>query len=496
MTPEKILAAAQRRIDDLAPAQYIGGGFVASTSAETIEVTSPGTGTRLGAAANGTAADVDAAVSAARTALPAWARRTPRARAEALFRFADVIDEHAELLAALEALNVGKSYAYATYEIPLISDCFRFMAGAARTAQAPASGQYVEGRLSYIRREPVGVIGAITPWNFPLLMAAWKIAPALAAGNTVVLKPSVLTPLSTLVLADLATGILSDGVLNIVTGAGATVGHAMSHHDGIAMMALTGSVGSGRQVAEGAATTVKRVHLELGGKAPVVVFPDADLDLLVQTLIAVGYGNAGQDCGAATRVICHEDVRDRLLEALAAAARELRSGNAALGEEFELGPLISAAHRDRVAAMVDRARQDGANVVLGGEIPEGPGFFYPATILADVASGSEMAREEVFGPVISVETFAVDAEALAKANDVEYGLAASVWTNDQARALRFTEDLAFGSVWVNTHLTFANEMPWAGFGRSGYGRDNSTYALEDYTRTKHVMLPIGAPLDA
>ncbi|MGW4350632.1 aldehyde dehydrogenase family protein [Nocardia sp. NPDC004582] len=496
MSPEKILAAAQRRIDDLAPAHYIGGGFAASTGTGTIEVTSPGTGTRLGIAANGTAADVDAAVAAARAALIPWARMTPGARAELLFRFADAIDEHTGLLAALEALNVGKAYAYAAYEIPLISDCFRFMAGAARTAQTPAPGQYVEGRLSYIRREPVGVVGAITPWNFPLLMAAWKIAPALAAGNTVVLKPSELTPLSTLILADLATGILPDGVLNIVVGDGATVGEAMSRHHDIDMMALTGSARSGRLVAQGAATTVKRVHLELGGKAPVVVFPDADLDQLVQTLVMVGYGNSGQDCGAATRVICHEDLRDRLLAALAGAARELRSGNAASGDEFELGPLISATQRDRVAGMVDRARMDGATVVLGGEVPEGPGFFYPATILADIASGSEMAREEVFGPVISVETFATDAEALAKANAVEYGLAASVWTNDPARALRFTEDLDFGSVWVNTHLSFTNEMPWAGFGKSGYGRDNSTYALDDYTRTKHVMLPLGPPLDA
>ncbi|MBC2641995.1 MULTISPECIES: aminobutyraldehyde dehydrogenase [unclassified Rhodococcus (in: high G+C Gram-positive bacteria)] len=496
MTPEKILADAQRRIDDLAPAHYIGGSFVASTGTETIEVTSPGDGARLGATSNGTAADVDAAVAAARAALPAWARLTPSSRAEALFRLADAIDEHADLLAALESLNVGKSYAYAAYEIPLISDCFRFMAGAARTTQAPAPGQYAEGRLSYVRREPVGVVGAITPWNFPLLMAAWKIAPVLAAGNTIVLKPAALTPFSTLILADLATGILPDGVLNIVVGEGATVGDAMSRHDDIDMMALTGSLRSGRLVAEGAATTVKRVHLELGGKAPVVVFPDADLDNLVQTLIEAGYGNAGQDCGAATRVICHEDVRDKLLEALVEAAGELRSGNALSGGDFELGPLISAAQRDRVADMVDRARKDGARVVLGGEVPDGPGFFYPPTILADVTSGSEMSREEVFGPVISVETFAADAEALAKANDVDYGLAASVWTHDSARALRFTEDLNFGSVWVNTHLNFTNEMPWAGFGKSGYGRDNSTYALDDYTRTKHVMLPIGAPLDA
>lgn len=496
MTPQDILADAQRRIQDMKPAHYIGGGFVTSTGAELLEVTSPATGEQLGTAPKGTAADVDAAVATARAALPGWARLTPGARAELLFRFADAIDANADLLAALEALNVGKSYAYATYEIPFISDCFRFMAGAARTAQAPAPGQYAQGQLSYIRREPVGVVGAITPWNFPLLMAAWKIAPVLAAGNTLVLKPSELTPLSTLILADLATDILPDGVFNVVVGEGATVGDAMSRHDDIDMMALTGSVRSGRLVAEGAATTIKRVHLELGGKAPVVVLADADLDVLVPTLVAVGYGNAGQDCGAATRVICHEDLRDRLLDALAAAAGELRSGNAAAGDEFELGPLISAAQRGRVAEMVDRARKDGARVVLGGEVPAGPGFFYPATILADVASGSEMSREEVFGPVISVETFATDAEALAKANDVDYGLAASVWTNDHARALRFTEALNFGSVWVNTHLNFTNEMPWGGFGKSGYGRDNSTYALDDYTRTKHVMLPIGAPLDA
>ncbi|MFD5178190.1 aldehyde dehydrogenase family protein [Nocardia sp. NPDC058379] len=492
MSPEKILADAQQRIDDLAPVHYIGGAFVASTATSTVEVIGPGTGTRLGVAARGTVADVDAAVAAARAALPGWARLTPGARAEALFRFADAIDEQAELLSALEALNVGKSYAYAAYEIPLISDCFRFMAGAARTAQAPAPGQYAQDRLSYIRREPVGVVGAITPWNFPLLMAAWKIAPALAAGNTMVLKPAELTPFSTLILAELATGILPPGVLNIVVGKGSTVGDAMSRHDDIDMMALTGSVRSGQLVAEGAATTIKRVHLELGGKAPVIVFPDADLDDLVPTLVATGYGNAGQDCGAATRVICHEDIREQLVAALTAAAGELRSGNAASGAEFELGPLISAQQRDSVAHMVDRACRDGARVVLGGEVPDGPGFFYPATILVDVTFGSEMSREEVFGPVISVETFTSDAEALTKANHVDYGLAASVWTADTARALRFTEELNFGSVWVNTHLNFTNEMPWSGFGKSGYGRDNSTYALEDYTRTKHVMLPIGA----
>ncbi|MFI8975027.1 aldehyde dehydrogenase family protein [Nocardia asteroides] len=493
MITAETLALARERIRQVPRAHFIAGKFVDSDNTETITVTNPADGSSLGTIPNGTRADVDHAVEAALAAAAEWGNRTPAERAGVLFALADVVDANADLLAAVESINAGKPLDAVVEEIPVVSDCLRFMAGAARTAQAPAPGQYVQGQVSYLRREPVGVVGAITPWNFPLMMAAWKIAPILAAGNTLVLKPSQLTPLSLLVLLELAGDVLPAGVLNVVLGAGAEVGEAMSHHPGIDMMALTGSLRSGQLVAAGAAVGVKRVHLELGGKAPVVVYPDADIDAVVDTVIAVGYGNAGQDCGAATRVICHDSIRETLVERLVSAAEALTMGDPSAGEPVQLGPVISAGHRARVAAMVDRARSEGAVIATGGVIPDRSGYFYPPTVIVDVAPGSEMAREEVFGPVVSVETFATEAQAIAKANDVEYGLAASVWTADQGQALRATEQLGFGSVWVNSHLTFTNEMPWVGFGKSGYGRDNSIYALDDYTRTKHVMLAMGTP---
>ncbi|MFF7441617.1 aminobutyraldehyde dehydrogenase [Streptomyces sp. NPDC008122] len=496
MITKDTLTEAADRIARVPRAHFIDGAFTTvGGDAGTIALINPANEASLGTIPSGTPAHVDAAVAAARRALPGWAGRTPADRAEVLHALADVVDANVDLLAAIEAINGGKPLAAASDEIPVVSDSLRFMAGAARTAQAPAAGQYAEGHLSYIRREPVGVVGAITPWNYPLMMAAWKIAPVLAAGNTMVLKPSQLTPLTTLVLMELAADILPAGVLNVVLGTGSIVGDAMSHHPGVDMMALTGSVRSGQSVAEAAAATVKRVHLELGGKAPVVIFDDADLDSAVETLAVAGYVNAGQECGAATRVICHEDVHDAFVEKLVRAAEALTIGDPAEGESIELGPVISAAQRDRIAAMVDRARRDGAKVLTGGQVPDRAGYFYPPTVITDVAAGSEMAREEVFGPVISVERFATESEAIAKANDVVYGLAASVWTADPGRMLRVVEQLDFGTVWANSHLAVATEMPWAGFGHSGYGRDNGTYALDDYTRTKHVMLAMGAARD-
>ena len=488
------LPGALDRIHRVPRAHFIGGAFVAADKASgTATVLNPANEESLGTVPRGTAADVDASVGSARRAFEDWGRRTPAARAAVLHEIADVIDANVDLLAAIEAINVGKPLAAASEEIPVVSDCLRFMAGAARTAQAPAAGQYVAEHLSYIRREPVGVVGAVVPWNYPLMMAAWKIAPILAAGNTIVLKPSELTPLSVLVLTELVADIVPPGVLNIVLGQGSVVGEALSRHPGIDMVALTGSTRAGQSVAAGAAETVKRLHLELGGKAPVVVFDDADLDAAVTGIVGAGYVNAGQECGAATRVLCHDSVRDDLVERLVNAAEALTMGDPAKDPSVDLGPVISAAQRARVAAMVERAVRDGAVVATGGYVAEGPGFFYPPTVLTYVAPGSEMAREEVFGPVVSVETFSTESEAVAKANDVVYGLAASVWTKDHGRALRVVERLDFGSVWTNAHLVFSSEMPWVGFGQSGYGRDNSTYALEDYTRTKHVTLAMGTP---
>ncbi|WP_158888094.1 aldehyde dehydrogenase family protein [Amycolatopsis anabasis] len=495
MNPLEIIPVAHERLRTVRRQHFIGGRFASTSSTEAISVTNPATGQSLGTIPNGTSADVDAAVAAARSALPDWSRRTPGARAETLFAVADVVDANAGLLAAVESINVGKPLAAAAEEIAVVSDCLRFMAGAARSAQTPAAGQYLPGLLSCIKREPVGVIGAVTPWNFPLMMAAWKIAPILAAGNTLVLKPSQLTPLSVLLLLEMTADVLPPGLLNVVLGRGSQIGDALSKHPGIDMMALTGSLASGRAVARQAADGIKRVHLELGGKAPLLVFPDADLDALVETLVATGYTNAGQDCGAATRVVCHRDVHDTVVEKLVAGAESLVMGDPGADDRVQLGPVISAAHRNRIAAMVEQACSDGAKIATGGEIPDRSGFFYPATVLTDVAAGTQMARDEVFGPVISVETFTDESEGIAKANDVDYGLAASVWTADQRRALRIVDQLDFGTVWANTHLAFATEMPWAGFGQSGYGRDNSTYALEDYTRTKHVLLPMDGTAD-
>jgi 1-pyrroline dehydrogenase len=473
-------------------AHFINGQFVDSVGVSRVrEIENPAAGATLCEVAEGSAADAERAAESAASAFRSWHRTTPAERAAVLLAIADVIDSHASTLAGVESLNTGKPLQVARVEIPAATDLLRFMAGAARTSQSPAAGEYLRGHYSMIRREPVGVIGAIAPWNYPLLIASWKIAPALAAGNTVVLKPSELTPLTTLLLAELTAEVVPPGVLNVVLGQGPTVGAALSASAAIDMVTFTGSVHGGQQVATAASHSVKRLHLELGGKAPVIVFADADLEAAVSAIRMAGFWNSGQDCGAATRVLCDASVGHELTERLVAATDSLAVGDPREGAAIEVGPVISADQLRRVSGMVDRAVGGGAVRAAGGQVMDRSGHFFKPTVLTNVRGGSEMATQEVFGPVVSIETFGSEHEAVAQANAVDYGLAASVWTSDMSRALRITNDLDFGTVWVNTHLATAAEMPWVGFGGSGYGRDMSSYALDDHTRTKHVMVAVG-----
>jgi aminobutyraldehyde dehydrogenase len=366
-------------------------------------------------------------------------------------------------------------------------DTFRFFAGASRSITSQAAADYMSDHLSVIIREPLGVIGVVTPWNYPLLMAAWKLAPILAAGNTVVLKPSEQTPLTTLKLGELVSDLLPAGVLNIVTGYGPEVGGRLSSHPDVDMIALTGSVNSGRAVARAAAESLKRVHLELGGKAPVIIFADADLRAAATALRAGGYWNSGQECGAGCRVLVHASVAEEFVDHLVREVSTLLVGEPGVGEDVEIGPLVSRAHFERVCGYLDRAAAAGIRAAVGGAPLEGPGYFVPPTVLVDVPQDAEVAREEIFGPVVTVETFDTEDEAIRRANDVPYGLAASVFTENSQRSLEVPGKLDFGTVWVNSHLVIATEAPWGGFKGSGYGRDLSLYAIDDYSRTKHVM---------
>jgi aminobutyraldehyde dehydrogenase len=457
-----------------------------------LSVVDPGTGRAIAEIASGTMADVDRAVESARTAFSPWRAMPPSARAKILNAIADAVDANVDEVATLESLNAGKPVMVARAEVAMIGDIFRFHSGAARAMQSPATEEYVSGYLSMIRREPVGVVGAITPWNYPLLTAVFKMAGALAVGNTMVLKPSELTPLTTLRFMEIASNILPPGVVNIVLGTGEQVGSAISRHSGIDMVSLTGSVASGQRVISDAARTLKPTHLELGGKAPVVVFDDANLDAVISGVRAAGYWNAGQECGAATRIICSAAIKDRLTERLIAEVSTIKVGYVADGDDIEMGPLISKRHLDMVAGLVSRAKSDGATIAIGGIPIEREGFFFPPTVITDVARGSEITRQEIFGPVVTIETFEDESDAIELANAVAYGLSASVWTENVGRALRVTSALNFGTVWVNTHLVLATEMPWGGYKASGHGRELSTLCLEDFSRTKHVMIATGA----
>ena len=473
---------------------YIDGEFRDAADGRTTEVVNPATGEAYATAPLSGAADVDAAMNAAAAAFPAWRDLVPGERQKALLKIADAFEARAEELIAAESENTGKPVGLTRdEEIPPMIDQIRFFAGAARMLEGRSAGEYMEGLTSIIRREPIGVCAQVAPWNYPMMMAVWKFAPALAAGNTVVIKPSDTTPASTVLFAEIIGGVLAElghpqGVFNVICGDRDT-GRLMVEHDVPAMASITGSVRAGMQVAESASKDLKRVHLELGGKAPVVVFEDSDIAKAVEDISVAGFFNAGQDCTAATRVLVHESIHDEFVTALAKAAADTKTG-APDDEDVLFGPLNSANQLAQVTGFIERLPAH-AKVEAGGHRVGEKGFFYAPTVVSGLQQDDEIVQHEVFGPVITVQPFTDEAQAVRYANGVEYALASSVWTKDHARAMRMSKALDFGCVWINTHIPLVAEMPHGGFKKSGYGKDLSAYGFEDYTRIKHVMTSLG-----